>query len=724
MSATPTAVEPRHLWVWRPSLDLVVGCGAWSLPVLTLVAATGRSDSALWSVVFYQLALVSNYPHYMATLHRAYRTREDAFRYRLVTCHATLALLLVGVAAHVRFDVLPWVFTAYVTWSPWHYSGQNFGLLMMFARRAGLDPSPGERRALHAAFVTSYVMLAGSVLTGTQTDPLVLTLGAASSWRPSILAVLTPVYIGLASFAVWRFRRRLDRWTALWPVLTLLATQTLWFVVPLYAEWLGGWRLPPTRYSTGALAVLHSAQYLWITSYYASRDHRGPRPWSATSYFLGLVTGGMLLFIPGPWLASTLLQRDFTVSMLVFTALINIHHFILDGTVWKLRDTRVARWLLGRETAESEVASEPAMPLAWSALWERASAWSRWRPARVAVVIAIVALVGVDQLRYLLAVDGGRVATLQAAVALNPHDSAAQLRLAGLAAADKQDDLAIAALREAVATSPGNPGPAHALGRLLIARDRRDDALAHYEAMVQTFPRDADAWVNLGILADRVDDANEAEEAWTTALGLRPDQARVHLYLATLLERRGKRRDSLSHYRDYLQAVASRHETASPAQVVAVLVRFGDGLATTGDEAYARLQYEAAVRLATQTAQPALRLHAYLRLAALEEQVGSPDAALGAFRRALAESADVPATDLASAWAALGGFCSRAGRSSRWALACALEAVRLDPTSAAAAEIATLDAQMGRDASLVRASRESIVAEVLGRPEGTAAAAR
>ena len=55
--------------------------------------------------------------------------------------------------------LLPWIFTIYLTWSPWHYSGQNYGLFMMFARRAGADPDKAGRRALYGAFVVSYLIL-------------------------------------------------------------------------------------------------------------------------------------------------------------------------------------------------------------------------------------------------------------------------------------------------------------------------------------------------------------------------------------------------------------------------------------------------------------------------------------------------------------------------------------------------------------------------------------
>ncbi len=132
------------------------------------------------------------------------------------------------------------------------------------------------------------------------------------------------------------------------PSLTLFSSQFLWFLLPAAISLLQDLDIPQNRYSTGVLAVMHSAQYLWITSYYARREASGePRDeersqWRPFAYFGVLIVGGIALFVPGPWLASRALHHDFTASFLIFTALVNIHHFILDGAIWKLRDGRIA----------------------------------------------------------------------------------------------------------------------------------------------------------------------------------------------------------------------------------------------------------------------------------------------------------------------------------------------------------------------------------------------
>ena len=123
----------------------------------------------------------------------------------------------------------------------------------------------------------------------------------------------------------------------------LYVTQGLWFVAPTALSWISGIAVPQTRYSSGVLALMHSAQYLWITQYFAKREQGAE--WQAGRYWVAVIAGGAALFLPIPWLASYAAHVDFTASVLVVTAIVNIHHFMIDGVVWKLRDTRVAKTL-------------------------------------------------------------------------------------------------------------------------------------------------------------------------------------------------------------------------------------------------------------------------------------------------------------------------------------------------------------------------------------------
>lgn len=102
-------------------------CGLRSVVSSAAVAAywSLASKTLKWSLAFYALALFFNYPHYMATVYRAYHRAEDFNKYRVFTVHITLLVAATVVLSHFWLRALPLIFTLYLTWSPWHYSGQN-----------------------------------------------------------------------------------------------------------------------------------------------------------------------------------------------------------------------------------------------------------------------------------------------------------------------------------------------------------------------------------------------------------------------------------------------------------------------------------------------------------------------------------------------------------------------------------------------------------------------
>ena len=244
----------------------------------------------------------------MATIYRAYGDQRDFAKYRTFTVHVTALVAAAGVLVH-RFPAaaVPWLFTLYITWSPWHYTGQNYGLLMMFARRNGASPSAAERRALYGSFVASYVMLFLSFHSGVSDDPLVISLGVPGPLAIAGQLASATICAAAGGWALWRLAGRIGLKTMTAP-LTLFVTQLLWFVLPTAIEMGAGLGIPQTRYSTGILAILHSTQYLWITSYYARREALadGETTWRPARYFLVLIVGGIALFIPGPWVVSYL----------------------------------------------------------------------------------------------------------------------------------------------------------------------------------------------------------------------------------------------------------------------------------------------------------------------------------------------------------------------------------------------------------------------------------
>jgi hypothetical protein len=46
----------------------------------------------------------------------------------------------------------------YLTWSPWHFAGQNYGIALMFLGRSGVEVDSRTKRLLYGSFVLSFVL--------------------------------------------------------------------------------------------------------------------------------------------------------------------------------------------------------------------------------------------------------------------------------------------------------------------------------------------------------------------------------------------------------------------------------------------------------------------------------------------------------------------------------------------------------------------------------------
>ena len=714
-------------WIYNPALDLIVGCGAWSAPLLLLSYSSLASSTRTWAVIFYALALFFNYPHYMATIYRAYHRSEDFEKYRVFTVHITGLVLLTLVVAHFWARLLPWIFTIYLTWSPWHYSGQNYGLFMMFARRAGANPDKGTRRALYGAFIISYLILFLGFHTGPSTDPLFLSLkipAVLSRWEQIVLCA---GFVALSVYGISRLARDTG-WKKLLPSLTLYSSQVLWFLLPAAISLIRKLEVPQSRYSTGVLAVMHSAQYLWITSYYARREAAGEgaatgeSKWRPLAYFAVLVVGGIALFVPGPWLASRAFHHDFTASFLIFGALVNIHHFILDGAIWKLRDGRIAALLLNSKERVAGAVADAGGSLAAGWRWMTGNSGGA-HGVRVAAAALLIVLGSIDQVRYYFALHTENLHDLQRAEALDSFDTPLQMRLARKEVEDGNPQKAEVAWRRAMQANPADPAPRLALLKFLLEQKRFEDALALTDASLKYAPRDANLLVDRGLLELQRGHEEQAMASWNQALAIDPNQALAHLYLAHEMDREGKARDAASHYESYLQKVArvNAQQRPSPDLVIGVVLRMADCQARSSQPEVAVKSYQMAERLAAETNRPKLESMADANEAQLQAASGRVADALRLYQRAL--SLDATAGDNAASavdWFNYGSFLNENGFPARLAYACLvksdLAAKGLEKTAlpeSVAVTKSQVEKRAGAEAAAVRKDPDTAAQEAL-----------
>ena len=361
----------RPGWLYGAGADLLIGAGAgYLLSVPILIALSRRFALEEWPLaVTLALGLALSTPHYGATLLRVYERREDRQRYRLFGTWASAAIAALFVWGLTRQSVASLLVTLYFCWSPWHFAGQNYGLSLMFLRRRGVAIPDAAKRALYLAYVGTFLLsllvfqtqdssatfAPDLVSSGRGYD--VLRLGIPMAWTRQLApALLAGCALGFA-VAGLRLRRAGASTGDLAPALLLALTQSLWFALPASFAAMGR-PVEGLAFTAVWASIAHSAQYLWVTSYYARRAGSGQR---LTSFYAkALLAGSLLSVIPGlafgpaglsirPWSGG--------LAILIF-ACINLHHFVLDGAVWKLRDGRVARLLL----RDAEGAADDSLP--------------------------------------------------------------------------------------------------------------------------------------------------------------------------------------------------------------------------------------------------------------------------------------------------------------------------------------------------------------------------
>lgn len=506
MLSFPGAIARRGdaaaTWLYGPTIDLLLGAGvAYLVAVPLLVVLDHRGLMGSWPVT--TTALLSLFvagPHYGATILRVYDRREDRQHYALFAIWATAVLAGLFVVGLHHILVGSILVTLYLTWSPWHFSGQNYGLSLMFLRRRGVQVDARTRRFLSASFVLSFVLSflilhsAATTLTGPMSSESVFqfrSLGIPKEATRLAIRLTALAYVfTLAGAGLLLLRRA--RPVELLPVACLVLTQALWFALPAALPIVAGVRLDGPAFAALWLSAAHSAQYLWVTSFYASqqaREQAGPRgtdrklalpTWWVRAQLAGSAVTLFPALVFAPRLLGTVPWDNGLALLLV--SVVNIHHFVLDGAVWKLRDKRVARLLFRDARPASEPVTAPASRVAWGR--------------------SIVAAIGVVSLAVGL---------------LDVWESEVVIQRAG-----EDIERIVRSSRRLAWIGRDSPSVHNRIAQFRASQDRLDDAIAEYQRSLALHPT-LQAWLGLGVVHASRGQWREASEAYRAALALNPD---------------------------------------------------------------------------------------------------------------------------------------------------------------------------------------------------------
>ena len=351
MSVVLQPAQHPSSWLFGPRIDYLCAGSLTFLVFLPLLALniTAPTPALLGTLLILGNVLV-NSPHYAATYYRVYRDRAQILKYPAEAVAAPVLLALIAAACFVfPSSLTPWVAFAYFATSGYHYAGQTYGVSMIFLGKSGARLTTLEKRLLRAPIYAAYVYSVINMnVAGSEPSRVFETLVPQLD-LPAPLLLVAGLVVGigmllLAGLNLWFYRQH---HRTLPPVVnTIVAAHVVWFT------------MTPFPILIAVVPFLHCLQYLLVTTFFDFKEQRaqksGPEltlaQYFASTMFLRYyatqVVVGLGLFILVPLILTSAGAGPKALVSAVVISIVNLHHFILDGAIWKLRSAVVRQPLL------------------------------------------------------------------------------------------------------------------------------------------------------------------------------------------------------------------------------------------------------------------------------------------------------------------------------------------------------------------------------------------
>jgi hypothetical protein len=339
--AVAVASAAAHsLWgrgFWYPTWDVLIVGGGLSLLVGGLLYVspqsfrTGIDDHLLWPAI-----LLVNSAHFAASYIRVYTKPKAIERLPGLSFFGPAALFLVTLICISHASILGrHLTTLYLTWSPYHYAAQTFGLSLIYLYRSGWSVSRQERQLLKfgafAPFIWAFLdgrkagaglgwFLSAAFLNEHQTFDQWLTF---AQWPLAVISFLAPI-----ALLMFQWRKQ-DKLTPL-IVPTLLLSNAIWWILFPYIQ--------AFLWAT----VFHGLQYLGIVLAFHIHERVGSsgtlkqQVFVGTTFYVAAASIGYALFRLWGY-SFQAAGFGYAESSAIIVASLNIYHFIVDAYVWKLR---------------------------------------------------------------------------------------------------------------------------------------------------------------------------------------------------------------------------------------------------------------------------------------------------------------------------------------------------------------------------------------------------
>lgn len=302
------------------------------------------------------LGFVFNFPHFMGSYRLLYRSREQVLRHKWASTYipAILAVMIVLALLTPNRDVVPpeiangailemlTVLAAGLL--AWHYTGQAWGMTASFAFIGGIRMEPIERWCIRSGYYALLVFhLAWASLIFVQDPKLIFFSSALVKqfdfivlfYNVSASAALLMIPLGMIGFGrIWIRTGKMPPWRSMAPWLAIY----LWYAL-IHSY--------PKLFA--CLQFFHALQYIIFPIRVEINRHMEihAKPQSQVQrgllIYMGFFAAGLLLFSFPP--VATVLGDTDRVFEGLLAAFVGIHHYFIDGAIWKIRNPAVRKQL-------------------------------------------------------------------------------------------------------------------------------------------------------------------------------------------------------------------------------------------------------------------------------------------------------------------------------------------------------------------------------------------
>ncbi|MEE9301542.1 MAG: hypothetical protein V3V17_10530 [Alphaproteobacteria bacterium] len=334
------ASETRTLpaaWLRAPSFDLGFILGIAAVALISGLVAVQVPE--IFPIVFLANIWLLGYHHVISTYTRLCFDRESFLKHRFLI-FGVPPLLVAGTGLLAYFLGLWALASLYLYWQWFHYTRQSWGIAQIYRRKAGGITEENE----HLSKIAFYLLPLWGILHRSYQDPGSF-LGLELKVIPvPELAVDLVGIAAVAAFAWWLISRATMLWKGRLPLahtLYLLSHYAIFYVGYLMIDDINaGWLV---------INIWHNAQYIaivWLYNNNRYKDGIDPK-----AIFLSTIsqTRNAWRYLLVCFAISSLLYLGLNMAfaslaiLVVIYQIINFHHYIVDGVIWKVRRKGVGR---------------------------------------------------------------------------------------------------------------------------------------------------------------------------------------------------------------------------------------------------------------------------------------------------------------------------------------------------------------------------------------------